>query len=61
MRSFSYQGLKDYLSALEEFTEVEVIVLESPSRYYRVYLSDLQDLERLTPTAIFNVNCHEIV
>ncbi|KRM97744.1 hypothetical protein [Loigolactobacillus rennini] len=61
MRSFSYQGLKNYLSTLEEFSEVEVVVLESPSRYYRVYLNDLQDLKRLTPTAIFNVNCHEIV
>ncbi|ATO56292.1 hypothetical protein MK904_01415 [Loigolactobacillus coryniformis] len=60
MRSFSYVGLKNYLASLNEFKEVEVIVLESPSRYYRVCLHQPQDLERLTTEAIFNVDCQKV-
>lgn len=58
MRSFSYVGLRQYLLALgDEFRELDVLVFESPSRYYQVCLHQLQDLERLTTKAIFNVNC----
>ncbi len=60
VRSFSYIGLKNYLATLENFSEVEVIVMESPSRSYQVCLHKLQDLERLTTKAIFNVDCQAI-
>lgn len=60
MRSFSYIGLKNYLTELVEFNEVEVIVVESPNRYYRVYLHKIQDMERLPIKAIFNVDCQKI-
>ncbi|KRK14344.1 hypothetical protein FD22_GL002474 [Loigolactobacillus coryniformis subsp. coryniformis KCTC 3167 = DSM 20001] len=52
--------MKNYLASLNEFKEVEVIVLESPSRYYRVCLHQPQDLERLTTEAIFNVDCQKV-
>lgn len=61
MHSFSYVGLKKYLITLGEFREIDVFVMESPSRCYHVYLHKLQDLERLTTKAIFNVDCDEIV
>lgn len=60
VRSFSYIGLKNYLTELAEFSEVEVIVMESPGRYYHVCLHKLQDMERLTTKAIFNVDCQNI-
>ncbi len=57
MRSFSHIGLRRYLLELGEFNALDVLVLESPSRYYRVCLHQLQDLERLTKQAIFSVDC----
>lgn len=60
MRSFSYIGLKNYLTELVDFNEVEVIVMESPSRCYHVYLHKLQDMDNLTTKAIFNVDCQKI-
>ncbi|WP_367296886.1 hypothetical protein [Loigolactobacillus coryniformis] len=60
MHSFSYIGLKKYLTTLGNFSEVDVIVMESPSRYYHVYLHQLQDMEHLTTEAIFNVDCHKV-
>lgn len=60
MHSFSYVGLKNYLTELGDFNEIDVIVLESPSRYYHVHLHCMQDLDHLTTHAIFNVNCQKI-
>ncbi|MCL5459164.1 hypothetical protein M3M33_10935 [Loigolactobacillus coryniformis] len=60
MHSFSYEGLRKYLTTLGEFIEIDVFVMETPSRCYHVYLHQLQDLERLTTKAIFNVDCDKI-
>ncbi|MBW4801757.1 hypothetical protein [Loigolactobacillus coryniformis] len=59
MRSFSYEGLKNYLNELDEFHEVEIIVMETPSRCYHVFLRKIQDLDKLTTKAIFNIDCPE--
>lgn len=57
MRSFSYVGLKHYLTALGEFTEVTIRIFESSSRCYTVCLHRLSDLDNLPTHAIFNVDC----
>ncbi|ATO54971.1 hypothetical protein ATO00_04810 [Loigolactobacillus coryniformis subsp. coryniformis] len=60
MRSFSYKGLKSYLTTLGDFSEIDVYVMETPSRCYHVYVHQLQDLEQLTRQAIFNVDNNKI-
>lgn len=55
MRSFSYRGLEKYLETLGDFKEIKIIVVETPSHYYQVYVHQLADLEHLTQQAIFNI------
>ncbi|WP_169790270.1 hypothetical protein [Loigolactobacillus rennini] len=55
MRSFSYGGLKKYLATLGNFEEIKIIIVETPSRYYHIYLRQLKDLDNLPRQAIFNV------
>ncbi len=61
MRSFSFNGLKHYLTDLGEFTNVTVRIFESSSHCYTVCLHRLSDLEKLPPHAIFNVDCTKTV
>lgn len=55
MRSFSYGGLKKYLATRGNFEEIKIIIVETPSRYYHIYLRQLKDLDNLPRQAIFNV------
>ncbi len=55
----SYIGLQHYLAQLGEFHDIEVIVMETNSRFYKVHLHNLQDMEHLTHDAIFNVQCND--